>query len=57
MTKNPAAYRIYDKINNKVVLARAVEFFEETPGSLNGPSSIPNIIKLSNIEEVNKKKI
>jgi len=27
MTKNPAAYRIYEKINNKVVLARAVEFF------------------------------
>jgi len=49
--QNPAAYRIYDKINNKVVLARAVEFFEETPGSLNGPSSVPNIINLSNIEE------
>ena len=29
----------------------AVEFFKYTPGSLNGPSSIPNIITSSNIEK------
>jgi len=42
--KNPTAFKIYDYMNNKIVLARAVEFFEDTPGNFKYPSYFPEFI-------------
>ncbi|ORX44052.1 hypothetical protein BCR36DRAFT_236361, partial [Piromyces finnis] len=30
---NSSAFRIFDFTNNKIVISRSVEFFEDTPGN------------------------
>jgi len=50
--KNPTAYIIYDTTNNKIVLSRTVEFFEDTPGNISAPSTRPEIYNFEvNMEE------
>jgi len=44
---NPSAFRIYDITNNKVVISRAVVFFEDSPGNCDAPSSSPDFINLT----------
>ncbi|ORX64513.1 hypothetical protein BCR32DRAFT_287054 [Anaeromyces robustus] len=41
--RNPTAFKIYDYINNKIVLARAVEFFEDTSNYIT-PAYYPDTI-------------
>ena len=36
--RNPTAYRIYDINNNKIILSRAVEFFEDVPDNIEAPN-------------------
>jgi len=48
---NNTAYRIYDTDKNKVIISRTVEFFENVPGNINAPSSIPELIRFTNVEE------
>ena len=48
---NHTAYRIFDISNNKVVLSRAVSFFEDVPGNSPAPFSIPEFL---NILDINK---
>ena len=54
---NPTAFRIYDKINNKVILTKAVEFFEDVPGCTKATSSIPEIEDLTNDNENDNNRI
>jgi len=48
---NPTAYIIFDINNNKVILSRTVEFFEDTPGYTPAPSSTPEIVDFEIEEE------
>jgi len=48
---NHTAYRIFDISNNKVVLSRAVSFFEDVPGNSPAPFSTPEFL---NILDINK---
>lgn len=49
---NHTAYRIFDYNNNKVVLSRAVSFFEDTPSNISAPSTTPETIDLHQIYEL-----
>ena len=44
---NPSAFRIYDITNNKVVISRAVVFFEDSSGNCDALSSSPDFINLT----------
>jgi len=48
---NHTAYRIFDISNNKVVLSRAVSFFEDVPGNSPAPFSIPEFLNILNINK------
>ena len=48
---NHTAYRIFNISNYKVVLSRAVSFFENVPGNSPAPFSIPYFL---NIIDINK---
>jgi len=46
---NPTAYIIYDTTNNKIVLARTVEFFEDVPGNASAPPSTPEMFYFNRV--------
>ena len=49
---NPSAYRIYDPSNNKIILSKAVVFFEDYPANLSAPSSPPDIYNFLPYNEI-----
>jgi len=48
---NHTAYKIYDIKNNKIILARTVEFLEDEPANLSAPLSSPDNINFTNYYE------
>eukprot|EP00833_Pecoramyces_ruminatium_P015872 jgi/Orpsp1_1/1189904/evm.model.d7180000075388.1 len=52
---NPSAYRIYDPSNNKIILSKAVVFFEDYPANLSAPSSPPDIYNFLPYNEIGGK--
>ena len=41
---NHTAFKIFDPLNNKIILSRAVSFLENHPGNIASPSSPPDIV-------------
>jgi len=50
---NPTAYKIYDYNNNKVILSHAVQFFEDIPGNVGNPNTIPDNVNFTIFSEDN----
>ena len=53
---NPTAYIIYDTTNNKIVLARTVEFFEDVPGNASAPPSTPEMFYFNRVMDEEEEK-
>eukprot|EP00833_Pecoramyces_ruminatium_P015816 jgi/Orpsp1_1/1189848/evm.model.d7180000074941.1 len=49
---NPAAYKIYDTTNNKIILSRSVVFYEDIPGNCGPPSSSPDFLNFTPYYEI-----
>ena len=49
---NHTAYKIYDVTNYKIIYSRCVDFYEDCPGNINAPSTVPEFFNFYPNDEI-----